>query len=82
MASIEELVDHQRDLQYLVDRAPYITIGDPDLFIERCERLESMGVDEFILEIDGIGHEKQMSAIKLIGEEVIPKVGSKAKETA
>jgi alkanesulfonate monooxygenase SsuD/methylene tetrahydromethanopterin reductase-like flavin-dependent oxidoreductase (luciferase family) len=82
MASIEELVDHKRDLKYLVDRAPYITIGDPDLFIERCRRLEEMGVDEFILEIDGIGHDKQMSAIRLIGEEVIPKVGSKAKEAA
>jgi alkanesulfonate monooxygenase SsuD/methylene tetrahydromethanopterin reductase-like flavin-dependent oxidoreductase (luciferase family) len=82
MASIEELVDHQRDLQYLVDRAPYITIGDPDLFVERSQRLESMGVDEFILEIDGIGHEKQMSAIELIGKEVIPKVGSGAKEAA
>jgi alkanesulfonate monooxygenase SsuD/methylene tetrahydromethanopterin reductase-like flavin-dependent oxidoreductase (luciferase family) len=82
MAQIEELVDNKRDLKYLVDRAPYITIGDPELFVERCERLEEMGVDEFILEIDGIGHDKQMSAIRLIGEEVIPKVGSGAKEAA
>jgi alkanesulfonate monooxygenase SsuD/methylene tetrahydromethanopterin reductase-like flavin-dependent oxidoreductase (luciferase family) len=82
MSQIEELTEHQRDLRYLIDRAPYVTIGDPDLFIERCKRLEDMGVDEFILEIDGIGHDKQMSAIRLIGEEVIPKVGSKAKEEA
>jgi alkanesulfonate monooxygenase SsuD/methylene tetrahydromethanopterin reductase-like flavin-dependent oxidoreductase (luciferase family) len=82
MAQIEELVDRKRDLKYLVDRAPYITIGDPDLFVERCRRLEEMGVDEFILEIDGIGHDNQMSAIRLLGEEVIPKVGSKAKEAA
>jgi alkanesulfonate monooxygenase SsuD/methylene tetrahydromethanopterin reductase-like flavin-dependent oxidoreductase (luciferase family) len=82
MAQIEELVDRKRDLKYLVDRAPYITIGDPDLFVERCRRLEEMAVDEFILEIDGIGHDNQMSAIRLLGEEVIPKVGSKAKEAA
>jgi alkanesulfonate monooxygenase SsuD/methylene tetrahydromethanopterin reductase-like flavin-dependent oxidoreductase (luciferase family) len=82
MAQIEELVDRKRDLKYLVDRAPYITIGDPDLFVERCRRLEEMGVDEFILEIDGIGHDNQMSAIRLLGEEVIPKVGSMAKEAA
>jgi alkanesulfonate monooxygenase SsuD/methylene tetrahydromethanopterin reductase-like flavin-dependent oxidoreductase (luciferase family) len=82
MAKIEELASKQRDLEYLVDRAPYLTIGDPDLFVERCERLEGMGVDEFILEIDGLGHDKQMSAIRLIGEEVIPKVGTGAKEVA
>jgi alkanesulfonate monooxygenase SsuD/methylene tetrahydromethanopterin reductase-like flavin-dependent oxidoreductase (luciferase family) len=79
MGRIEELTEHQRDLPFMVERAPYLTIGDPDLFVERCERLESMGVDEFILEIDGLGHDKHMSAIELIGTEVIPKVRS-AKE--
>ena len=82
LGKIEELKEHQRDLPFLVERAPYLTIGDPDLFVERCERLEGMGVDEFILEIDGLGHDKQMSAIELIGKEVIPKVGSAAKEAA
>ena len=82
MGRIEELKEHQTDLPFLVDRAPYLTIGDPDLFIERSQRLEDMGVDEFILEIDGLGHDKQMSAIELIGKEVIPKVGSGAKEAA
>ena len=81
MGRIEELEEHRRDLPFMVERAPYLTIGDPDLFIERCERLESMGVDEFILEIDGLGHDKQMRAIELIGKEVIPKVGV-AKEAA
>jgi alkanesulfonate monooxygenase SsuD/methylene tetrahydromethanopterin reductase-like flavin-dependent oxidoreductase (luciferase family) len=74
MGRIEELKEHERDLPFMVERAPYLTIGDPDLFVERCERLESMGVDEFILEIDGLGHDKQMRAIELIGKEVIPKV--------
>lgn len=82
MGRIEELKEHQRDLPFMVERAPYLTIGDPDLFVERCERLEGMGVDEFILEIDGLGHDKHVSAIELIGREVIPKVGSKAKEAA
>lgn len=82
LGRIEELKEHERDLPFLVERAPYLTIGDPDLFVERCERLESMGVDEFILEIDGIGHDKQMSAIELIGKDVIPKVGSAAKKEA
>jgi hypothetical protein len=57
----------------MVERAPYISIGDPDFFVERIGRLEEMGVDEFILEIDGLGHEKHMRAIELIGKEVIPR---------
>jgi alkanesulfonate monooxygenase SsuD/methylene tetrahydromethanopterin reductase-like flavin-dependent oxidoreductase (luciferase family) len=78
MGRIEELKEHQRDLPFMVERAPYLTIGDPDLFVERIERLERMGVDEFILEIDGLGHEKHMSAVELIGREVIPRVSSAA----
>ena len=85
MGRIEELKEHQRDLPYMVERAPYLTIGDPDLFVERIERLEEMGVDEFILEIDGLGHDKHMSAIELIGREVIPRTtagAGKVKEEA
>ena len=85
MGRIEELNEHRRDLPFMVERAPYLTIGDPDLFVERIERLEGMGVDEFILEIDGLGHEKHMSAIELIGREVIPRTvagAGKVKEGA
>ncbi|MGD9735021.1 MAG: LLM class flavin-dependent oxidoreductase [Solirubrobacterales bacterium] len=74
MASINELADRKRDLAYVVDRAPYVSIGDPDFFVERCHRLAGMGVDEFILEIDGLGHERHMRAIELIGREVIPRI--------
>ena len=83
MGQIEEMEEHRRDLPFMVERAPYLTIGDPDLFVERIERLERMGVDEFLLEIDGLGHEKHVSALELIGREVIPRVngakGSKKK---
>jgi alkanesulfonate monooxygenase SsuD/methylene tetrahydromethanopterin reductase-like flavin-dependent oxidoreductase (luciferase family) len=87
MGRIEELTEHQRDLPFMVERAPYISIGDPDFFVERIGRLEEMGVDEFILEIDGLGHEKHTSAIELIGREVIPRIdsgetSSKGPETA
>jgi alkanesulfonate monooxygenase SsuD/methylene tetrahydromethanopterin reductase-like flavin-dependent oxidoreductase (luciferase family) len=81
MARFEELKDHQRDLPFMVERAPYLTIGDPDLFVDRIKRLEDMGVDEFILEIDGLGHDKHMSAIELIGREVVPRIAP-AKEAA
>jgi alkanesulfonate monooxygenase SsuD/methylene tetrahydromethanopterin reductase-like flavin-dependent oxidoreductase (luciferase family) len=78
MARFEELANHERDLPYMIERAPYISIGDPDFFVERIERLEAMGVDEFLLEIDGLGHDKQMQAIELIGREVLPRVRERA----
>jgi hypothetical protein len=74
-----EVVDERRDdLDYLVDRAPYLSIGDPDFFVERCEVLRSLGADEFVMAIDGLGHESHMRAIELIGTEVIPRVRDSA----
>jgi alkanesulfonate monooxygenase SsuD/methylene tetrahydromethanopterin reductase-like flavin-dependent oxidoreductase (luciferase family) len=76
MADFEALTDRQRDLDFMVERAPYLSIGDPDFFVERIKRLASMGVDEFILTIDGFTHEQQMRTIGLLGREVIPRVRS------
>lgn len=81
MGKIEELEAHRRDLPYMVERAPYLSIGDPDFFVERIRRLEEMGVDEFILEIDGLGHQRHMSAIELIGREVLPRIGTEEEAT-
>jgi alkanesulfonate monooxygenase SsuD/methylene tetrahydromethanopterin reductase-like flavin-dependent oxidoreductase (luciferase family) len=74
LAQIGELEEHRRDLPFMIERAPYLTIGDPDFFVERIRRLEQMGADELILEIDGLGHEKHMQAIELIGRHVLPSV--------
>jgi alkanesulfonate monooxygenase SsuD/methylene tetrahydromethanopterin reductase-like flavin-dependent oxidoreductase (luciferase family) len=74
MARFSELDDHRRDLPWMIERAPYLTIGDPDFFVDRIRRLEEMGVDELLLEIDGIDHATHMRAIELIGTEVLPRV--------
>jgi hypothetical protein len=62
----------------LIDRAPYLTIGSPQFFIDRAKRLQALGYDEFILRIDGMSHERHMKAIELIGRYVIPEVASPA----
>ena len=82
MAQFEELQDHQRDLPFMIERAPYISIGDPQFFLDRIARLEAMGVDEFILEIDGLGHALHKQAIELIGREVLPHVRDRKTEVA
>jgi alkanesulfonate monooxygenase SsuD/methylene tetrahydromethanopterin reductase-like flavin-dependent oxidoreductase (luciferase family) len=73
-APMREVVDRREDLEFLIDRSPYVTIGDPDFFISRCQRLQELGYDEFILRVDGMGLEKHLQTIELIGKHVIPAV--------
>jgi alkanesulfonate monooxygenase SsuD/methylene tetrahydromethanopterin reductase-like flavin-dependent oxidoreductase (luciferase family) len=68
----DNIVHHFDDLEYLNESSPMFMVGDPDWFIERCERLESMGIDEVVLKIDGYGHSKTLRTIEMIGKYVIP----------
>ena len=74
LGQIEKIRDHADDLDWLIDTAPYITIGTPDDLIERAQAIHQMGADDLILRLDGMGHENNMSAIDLIGKEVLPVV--------
>lgn len=74
LGPMREVVDRREDLEFLIDRSPYVTIGDPDFFITRCQKLAKLGYDEFILRVDGMGHEKNLQTIELIGRHVIPAV--------
>jgi alkanesulfonate monooxygenase SsuD/methylene tetrahydromethanopterin reductase-like flavin-dependent oxidoreductase (luciferase family) len=71
---IRNLADRLEDIDYLIDCSPYISIGTPDSLIERAKLINSMGADEWLLRIDGMGHENNMKAIELIGREVLPHV--------
>jgi alkanesulfonate monooxygenase SsuD/methylene tetrahydromethanopterin reductase-like flavin-dependent oxidoreductase (luciferase family) len=68
----EMLEEHKSDIEYLCEHTPTVIVGSPDDFIERFRALEAMGVDEVLLRVDGFGHERNMRAIELIGEAVIP----------
>jgi alkanesulfonate monooxygenase SsuD/methylene tetrahydromethanopterin reductase-like flavin-dependent oxidoreductase (luciferase family) len=72
MSNVEQLTDRADDMAWMNDRAPYISAGTPDFHIERLKRLESLGYDEVIYRIDGMGHTTNMASIELFGEEVIP----------
>ena len=60
------------DLDFLRENSPTCMVGTPDDFIERIQKLEKMGIDEVIFNIDGVGHDKIMQAFELIGRYVIP----------
>jgi alkanesulfonate monooxygenase SsuD/methylene tetrahydromethanopterin reductase-like flavin-dependent oxidoreductase (luciferase family) len=72
--TLEQLIEHQEDLDWLCEYTPSVMIGTPDDFIERIRRLEMMGIDEVLLRIDGVGHENIKKSLELIGHEVIPAV--------
>ncbi len=74
LGQIEKIRDHADDLDWLIEAAPYITIGTPDDLIERARVIHSMGADDLILRLDGMGHENNKAAIELIGKEVLPVV--------
>ncbi len=60
------------DLDHLVARSPYISVGTPDFFIERVRRVEALGADEVVLEIEGMEHRHHMQTIELLGKYVLP----------
>lgn len=76
MAPLREVLDNMEDLPFLVERSPYLSIGTPDFFIDRCRQVADCGYDEMIIRIDGMGHENHLKAIELIGKHVIPAVES------
>lgn len=82
LGPLKEIVDRSEDLDHLVERAPYLSIGTPDFFVERCEKLAAIGYEEFILRIDGMDHERNLATIELIGREVIPRVADLVPKTA
>jgi alkanesulfonate monooxygenase SsuD/methylene tetrahydromethanopterin reductase-like flavin-dependent oxidoreductase (luciferase family) len=76
MGKMADLEKHVGDLDFIKENSPTGLIGTPDDFIERIQKLEKMGVDEVILLIDSVGHEKIMKSIDLIGRYVIPEFKS------
>jgi alkanesulfonate monooxygenase SsuD/methylene tetrahydromethanopterin reductase-like flavin-dependent oxidoreductase (luciferase family) len=74
MAKLRERLEEEHGLEAIIEQSPYISIGTPDFFIERAKRLEDLGYDEFLLNLDGLPHEQIMRCIELIGTEVIPAV--------
>lgn len=74
LETLEQLIEHQDDLDWLCEYTPSVMIGTPQDFIDRIHRLEKMGVNEVLLRIDGVGHENIKRSLELIGHEVIPAV--------
>jgi alkanesulfonate monooxygenase SsuD/methylene tetrahydromethanopterin reductase-like flavin-dependent oxidoreductase (luciferase family) len=72
MDDIRAMYDRRGDLDFLIERAPYISIGGPEFWIERIERLRSLGYDGVVLRVDGMAHDVCVRSIRMFGEHVMP----------
>lgn len=75
-------LENQANMDFLIQDTPSVMVGTPDDFISRLKDLEARGVDEVMLRIDGMPHDQIMDAIRLIGEEVIPKFSADSSSAA
>jgi alkanesulfonate monooxygenase SsuD/methylene tetrahydromethanopterin reductase-like flavin-dependent oxidoreductase (luciferase family) len=66
------------DWDYLLNDSATVLCGSPDTVIRQLERYVALGVDDVILHIDSVSHEKIMQTIQLIGQFVIPHFNDRA----
>ena len=76
MAKMADREKYAGDLDFLRENSPMCMLGTPDDFVARVQKLEKMGVDEVIMQIDGVGHEKITKSVDLVGRYVIPEFKS------
>ena len=57
-------------------RKGVLAIGTPDDLVETIKRYESMGVDQVMtwVQFGGLPHDKIMESMRLMGEQVLPKL--------
>jgi alkanesulfonate monooxygenase SsuD/methylene tetrahydromethanopterin reductase-like flavin-dependent oxidoreductase (luciferase family) len=81
-AQIEQIRQNMRNLDYLIESAPYIMAGTPDDIIARCRRLRDMGIDDVLWRVDGLGHDANKAALEMLGKHVLPELHSWAEHPA
>ena len=72
LGAIKEMQARMTDLDYIMEKTPYVLFGTPDFLIEKFRRLEAMGYTELLLGIEGMSHEANMRAIEVLGRHVLP----------
>lgn len=70
--SVPSMERSGRDWDYLLNHSATTVCGSPDTVIRQIEQYEAMGVDEVLLHLDSVPHQKIMEAIDMVGRYVIP----------
>lgn len=66
-----------RDWDYLLNHSATTVCGSPDTVIRQIEKFQALGIDEVLLHLDSVSHEKIMEAIDMCGRYVIPHFNDK-----
>jgi len=75
--SIPSMERAGRDWDYLLNHSATTVCGSPETVIRQIEQYQALGVDEVLLHLDSVPHEKIMEAINMVGRYVIPHFNDK-----
>lgn len=73
MAQADQIADKIHDADWLIEESGTVLCGSPDTLVKQIKRYVALGATEVLIRLDGVGHDKVMRALDLIGRHVIPK---------
>lgn len=75
--SIPAMERAANDWDYLLNHSASTVCGSPDTVIRQIEKFEALGIEEVLLHLDSVNHDKIMEAIDMVGRYVIPHFNDK-----
>jgi alkanesulfonate monooxygenase SsuD/methylene tetrahydromethanopterin reductase-like flavin-dependent oxidoreductase (luciferase family) len=75
--SIPAMERAANDWDYLLNQSATTVCGSPDTVIRQIEKFEALGIEEVLLHLDSVNHDKIMEAIDMVGRYVIPHFNDK-----
>ena len=72
MNKITEVAQKTDDFEYFRESSGAAIFGSPESCIRAIERFQQCGIDQLVMRIDSVSHEKIMKSIEMFGRHVIP----------
>jgi alkanesulfonate monooxygenase SsuD/methylene tetrahydromethanopterin reductase-like flavin-dependent oxidoreductase (luciferase family) len=72
MNKITEVAKKAEDFEYFKEGSGGAIFGSPESCIRSIERFRACGVDQLVMRIDSVSHQKIMKSIEMFGRYVIP----------
>ena len=72
MNKITEVAKKTDDFEYFKERSGAAVFGSPESCIRAIERFRDCGIDQLVMRIDSVSHERIIKSIEMFGRYVIP----------
>ncbi len=76
MNKITEVAKKTDDFEYFKEASGAAIFGSPESCIRAIERCRACGIDQVVMRIDSVPHDKIMKSIEMFGRHVIPQFKS------